>query len=179
MVCDRCKMAVDTILKDNGLRPTSVELGEVTVDGPVTDDVRQKLRADLERMGFELLDDKRQQTIDLVKAAIVRLVHYRDNRSPLNLSAYVSAELRQDFGTLSRLFSEVEGKTIERYYIEQRVERVKELIRYDELTLSQIALQMNYSSSAYLSNQFKMVTGMTPTQFKNLKKNTRRPIDKI
>lgn len=106
-------------------------------------------------------------------------MHYRDNNSTLNLSDYLSSELHQDYSALSKLFSEVEGKTIERYYIEQRVERVKELIKYDELSLTQIAWKMNYSSTAYLSSQFKGVTGMTPTQFKNLKENTRKSLDKI
>lgn len=179
MVCDRCKMAVDRTLRDNGLHPLNVELGEVKVEEDVADDKRQVIRADLEKLGFELLDDKRQQTIDKIRRAIIRLVHYRDNNSQLNLSDYLSSELHQDYSALSKLFSEVEGKTIERYFIEQRIERVKELIKYDELSLTQIAMKMNYSSTAYLSSQFKSVTGMTPTQFKTLKQNTRRSIDKI
>lgn len=179
MVCDRCKMAVDRTLRYNGLHPLNVELGEVKVEEDVADDKRQVIRADLEKLGFELLDDKRQQTIDKIRGAIIRLVHYRDNNSQLNLSDYLSSELHQDYSALSKLFSEVEGKTIERYFIEQRIERVKELIKYDELSLTQIAMKMNYSSTAYLSSQFKSVTGMTPTQFKTLKQNTRRSIDKI
>lgn len=179
MVCDRCKMAVDRTLRDNGLHPLNVELGEVKVEEDVADDKRQVIRTDLEKLGFELLDDKRQQTIDKIRGAIIRLVHYRDNNSQLNLSDYLSSELHQDYSALSKLFSEVEGKTIERYFIEQRIERVKELIKYDELSLTQIAMKMNYSSTAYLSSQFKSVTGMTPTQFKTLKQNTRRSIDKI
>lgn len=179
MVCDRCKMAVDRTLRDNDLQPVSVELGEVTVEGDIDAATRSSVRAGLERLGFELLDDKRHQTIDKIKSSIIRLVHYRDNNSTLNLSDFLSSELHQDYSALSKLFSEVEGKTIERYYIEQRIERVKELIKYDELTLTQIALKMNYSSTAYLSSQFKSVTGMTPTQFKVLKENTRKPLDKI
>lgn len=172
-------MAVDRILRDNGLHPLNVELGEVKVEEDVADDKRQVVRAGLEKLGFELLDDKRQQTIDKIRGAIIRLVHYRDNNSQLNLSDYLSSELHQDYSALSKLFSEVEGKTIERYFIEQRIERVKELIKYDELSLTQIAIKMNYSSTAYLSSQFKSVTGMTPTQFKTLKQNNRRSIDKI
>lgn len=179
MVCDRCKMAVDRTLRDNGLQPVSVELGEVTVEGDIDAAMRSSVRTGLERLGFELLDDKRHQTIDKIKSSIIRLVHYRDNNSTLNLSDFLSSELHQDYSALSKLFSEVEGKTIERYYIEQRIERVKELIKYDELSLTQIALKMNYSSTAYLSSQFKSVTGMTPTQFKALKENTRKPLDKI
>lgn len=180
MVCDRCKMAVDHTLRNEGLHPTNVDLGEVNIEeDALNKEQRERLRNELEQLGFELLDDKRQQTINKIKNAIIQLVHYRDNNSTLNLSDYLSSELHQDYSALSKLFSEVEGKTIERYYIEQRVERVKELIKYDELSLTQIAWKMNYSSTAYLSSQFKGVTGMTPTQFKNLKENTRKALDKI
>lgn len=137
------------------------------------------LRTVLEQLGFELLDDQRQQTIDQIKSALIRLVRYRDNQSSTNLSDYLSSELHQDYSALSKLFSEVEGKTLERYYIELRIERVKELIRYDELTLTQIALRMNYSSVAYLSSQFKSVTGMTPSQFKAMKDIPRTSLDKL
>lgn len=179
MVCDRCKMAVDKTLRDMGLHPLSVELGEVRLGEPLTADRRQELRQALSAQGFELLDDRRQRTIEQVRQAIIRLVHYRDNNSTLNLSGYLSSELHQDYSALSKLFSEVEGKTVERYYMEQRIERVKELIKYDEMSLTQIALLMNYSSVAYLSSQFKTVTGMTPTQFKAIKRNLRKPIDKV
>lgn len=180
MVCDRCKMAVDHTLRNEGLHPANVDLGEVNIEeDALSKEQRKRLRNELEQLGFELLDDKRQQTINKIKNTIIQLVHYRDNNSTLNLSDYLSSELHQDYSALSKLFSEVEGKTIERYYIEQRVERVKELIKYDELSLTQIAWKMNYSSTAYLSSQFKSVTGMTPTQFKNLKENTRKALDKI
>ena len=106
-------------------------------------------------------------------------MHYQDNQSATTLSDYLVSQLHQDYSSLSKLFSEVEGKTIERYYIELRIERVKELIRYDELTLTQIAQRMNYSSVAYLSSQFKAVTGMTPSQFRGMKTNTRKPLDQL
>lgn len=179
MVCNRCVMAVDRTLRDHGLLPLSVELGEVKVEGALTPDQKEAVRHSLSELGFELLDDRRQQVIDRIRNTVIRLVHTYDSRTHLTLSAYVAQELHQDYSALSKLFSEVTGKTIERYYMEQRIERVKELIRYDELTLTQIAQQMNYSSVAYLSSQFKAVTGMTPTQFKALKENTRRPIDAI
>lgn len=179
MVCDRCKMAVTKTLQDKGLTPLSVELGEVKIEEPLQGNKRKKVGEALGELGFELLDDKRHQTIDKIKSAIIRLVHYRDNNSTLNLSDFLSSEIHQDYSALSKLFSEVEGKTIERYYIEQRIERVKELIKYDELSLTQIALKMNYSSTAYLSTQFKSVTGMTPSQFKASKVNLRKPLDKI
>ena len=179
MVCPRCKMAVERILKSEGLQPVSVELGDVVVEGSLSKSQLDTLRRDLEADGFELLDDRREQLIGKVKAAIIRLVHYQDHRSLVNLSDFLSEELRQDYSSVSKLFSEVENKTIERYYIEQRIERVKELIRYDELSLTQIAHQMNYSSVSYLSSQFKSVTGMTPSQFKSLKDNVRKGLDEI
>ena len=179
MVCDRCKMAVSQTLQQVGLHPAKVELGEVSIEEDPSFVQLSTLRAALKELGFELLDDRRQQIIDHIKSALIRLVHYHDNQSSTNLSDYLSSELRQDYSALSKLFSEVEGKTIERYYIELRIERVKEFICYDELTLTQIALRMNYSSVAYLSSQFKSVTGMTPSQFKSMKGNLRTPLDKL
>lgn len=179
MVCDRCKMAVSQTLQQVGLHPQKVELGEVSIEEDPSSVQLSTLRTALKELGFELLDDRRQQTIDHIKSALIRLVHYHDNQSSTNLSDYLSSELRQDYSALSKLFSEVEGKTIERYYIELRIERVKEFICYDELTLTQIALRMNYSSVAYLSSQFKSVTGMTPSQFKSMKGNLRTPLDKL
>ena len=179
MVCDRCKMAVSQTLQQVGLHPQKVELGEVSIEEDPSSSQLSTLRAALKELGFELLDDRRQQTIDHIKSALIRLVHYHDNQSSTNLSDYLSSELRQDYSALSKLFSEVEGKTIERYYIELRIERVKEFICYDELTLTQIALRMNYSSVAYLSSQFKSVTGMTPSQFKSMKGNLRTSLDKL
>lgn len=179
MVCDRCIMAVRQTLKDNGFTPVEVELGRACVDGNVSPEQRAKLRADLQGIGFELLDDKKLRTIEQIKTAIIQLVHYNDNRSQVNLSTYLQDKLHQDYSSLSKLFSEFAAKTVERYYMEQRIERVKELITYNELSLSQIALKMNYSSVAYLSSQFKSITGMTPTQFKRLQGNTRKSLDKI
>lgn len=180
MVCDRCKMAVEKTLKDAGLHPLDVELGIAHVEENVNDEMRKNVLAPrLKALGFELLDDRRRQTIEKIKASIIKLVHYQDNNSSINLSQYVQHELCQDYSALSKLFSEFTSKTIERYYIEQRIERVKELLTYGELSLTQIALQMNYSSVAYLSNQFKMVTGMTPSEFKRLQGRTRRGLDEI
>ena len=179
MVCDRCKMAVSQTLEQVGLHPKTVELGEVSIEEDPYSVQLSILRTALKKLGFELLDDRRQQTIDHIKSALIKLVHYHDNQSSTNLSDYLSSELRQDYSALSKLFSEVEGKTIERYYIELRIERVKEFIRYDELTLTHIAFRMNYSSVAYLSSQFKSVTGMTPSQFKAMKDNLRTSLDKL
>lgn len=179
MVCDRCRMAVRSVLQKRGFHPVSIELGIVRVEEIVSDKQRESLREGLSVLGFELLDDKRQQTIDQMKSLIIQLVHYRDNNSTLNLSDYLSSHLHSDYSSLSKLFSEFTGITVERYYILQRVERVKELLTYDEQSLTQIALKMNYSSVAHLSSQFKQVTGMTPSQFKTLQDNTRKGLDQL
>jgi transcriptional regulator, araC family len=179
MVCDRCKMAVEQTLQRQNLHPIKVDLGEAIVEEELTETQLLTLRTALKELGFELLGDRRQQTIDLIKSSLIKLVHYQDNQSATTLSDYLISQLHQDYSSLSKLFSEVEGKTIERYYIELRIERVKELIRYDELTLTQIAQRMNYSSVAYLSSQFKAVTGMTPSQFRGMKTNTRMPLDQL
>jgi len=179
MVCDRCKMAVEQVLKDVGLMPERIDLGEVWVSDVPTEAQLAQLKTRLEALGFELLDDQRQQMIERMKTAIIALVHHHQGNKTLNLSVYLSQLLHRDYSALSKLFSEVTGVTIERYFIMQRIERVKELIRYDELTLTEIAYQMNYSSVAHLSSQFRSVTGMTPTQFRFMKTAQRANLDKV
>ena len=179
MVCDRCKAAVAKVLADLGLTPHAIELGTAEVEGTLDDAKLGLLRAALARQGFELLEDRRKQTVDRIKSAIIKLVHYRDNRQQVNLSAFLSNELGMEYSSLSKLFSENTGLTIERYFILQRVERIKELIFYGEMSLSEIARKMNYSSVAYLSTQFKSVTGMTPSQFKSAHDKQLRQLDKI
>lgn len=179
MVCDRCIMAVDKTLRDTGLHPLKVELGVATVDGEVSDSQREQVRKELEALGFELIDDPKQQVVDQIKSAIIRMVHYDGNNSNFNLSAYLQNELHQDYSSLSKLFSSVTASTVERYYIEQKVERIKELLTYGEKTLTEIALEMNYSSVAYLSTQFKSITGLTPSQFKADHANKRKTLDAI
>lgn len=179
MVCDRCRMAVDNLLSGMGVRPLSVELGVVTVAGSLPPGLRAELSEALGRLGFELLGDPREQTVDRIRTAIIHLVHYRGGLPDVNLSAYLSARLGSDYSALSKLFSEVTGVTIERYFILQRVERVKELLFYGEKSLAEIALELNYSSAAYLSTQFKAVTGMTPSQFKASKGSGLRAIDDV
>ncbi|WP_116107346.1 helix-turn-helix domain-containing protein [Lewinella sp. IMCC34191] len=179
MVCDRCKLVTVATLERVGLHPVRAELGAVEIAEPALEPaVKARLREELQAVGFELLDDKRSRTVAGIKAAITRLVRERDNRLSGNLSDYLQRELRQDYGALSHLFSEVEGTTVEQYYIRQRIEMVKELLTYDELTLSEIAFRLHYSSVGYLSKQFKQVTGMTPTAFKRLRP-TRRPLDEL
>lgn len=179
MVCDRCIMAVRQLLRRMGIAPQSVELGVVRLTEELSKEQLEMLQKDLLQLGFELLDDKRQQTIDRIKTLIVDLVHYHDNRSELNLSDYLAQQLHSEYSSLSKLFSEFTGITIERYFILQRIERIKELIFYDQLSLTEIAYKLNYSSVAYLSSQFKQITGMTPSKFKALKKNMRRGLDTI
>ena len=179
MVCDRCKMAVEQVLKDVGLTPERIDLGEVWVSDVPTEAQLAQLKTRLEALGFELLDDQRQQMIERMKTAIIALVHHHQGNKTLNLSVYLSQLLHRDYSALSKLFSEVTGLTIERYFIMQRIERVKELIRYDELTLTEIAYQMNYSSVAHLSSQFRSVTGLTPTQFRFMKTAQRANLDEV
>jgi AraC-like DNA-binding protein len=130
-------------------------------------------------LGFELIDTKKSKTIERIKNLIIVLVHQKNNQLATTLSNYLSKDLLQDYNTLSNLFSEVEGITIEQYFIAQKIEKVKELLMYNELSLSQIAFQLNYSSTAYLSNQFKKVTGFTPTYFKQLKDKKRKQIEAL
>lgn len=177
MVCDRCRRAVEGILTGIGLEPLSVELGVARVAGELAPGQRERLASELGRLGFELLSDPRRQTVDRIRTAIIELVHYGGGQSGINLSAYLAGRLGSDYSSLSKLFSESTGVTIERYFILQRVERVKELLFYGEKSLTEIALELNYSSVAYLSTQFKAVTGMTPSQFKAGRGDGLKPID--
>lgn len=178
MVCDRCKTAVKKELISQGLHPESIELGEVTIKEEIDDEKKSNIRASLIPLGFELIDDKKSRLIEKIKTAIVQLVHYSDEERKENLSHYLSQELQHDYTYLSNLFSEIEGITIEKYFIAQKIEKVKELLKYDELSLNEIADKLNYSTAAYLSSQFKSVTGMTPSRFKVLNP-ARTPLDKL
>lgn len=184
MVCDRCRMAVEQTLRHAGLHPESVELGVARVaEGAevLTKEMYDHiLRPRLEALGFELIDDRRQLLIEQIRTGIIEFVHYRnDPNTQTTLSAYLQDKLHQDYSTLSKLFSEVTATTIERYFIQQRIERAKELLTYNELSVKEIAILLGYSSTAYLSSQFKTVTGMTPSQFKQLRANGRIELDKI
>lgn len=179
MVCSRCKMVVESQLKSEGLQPISVNLGEVEIEGDLSKDQLLHLNTSLKSMGFELIDDKKSKTIEKIKTAIITLVHHSDLNLKTNLSDFITSQIHQDYNYLSNLFSEVEGTTIEKYFIAQRIEKVKELIMYDELSLSEIANRLSYSSVAYLSNQFKKVTGFTPSHFKLLKEQKRKNIEEL
>jgi len=179
MVCSRCKMVVKSELEKLGLQLLSVDLGEVESIYPVSNELKQEIANRLLFFGFELIDDKKSRTIEKIKNLIIDLVHHSKNELNVNLSVYLSQQLAQDYASVSNLFSEVEDITIEKYYIHQKIEKVKELLMYDELSLSEIANEMNYSSVAYLSNQFKKVTGFTPTHYKQLKDKKRMQIEEL
>jgi YesN/AraC family two-component response regulator len=172
-------MVVQTLLQSNGLHPLSVDLGEVDIEGALSKHQLLQLDASLKTAGFELIDNKKSQTIEKIKNAIVELVHHSGDDLHTNLSAFITSKIHQDYNYLSNLFSEVEGTTIEKYFIHQRIEKAKELLVYDELTISEIADRLGYSSVAYLSNQFKKITGFTPSYFKSLKENKRRNIEDL
>lgn len=179
MVCSRCKMVVKAEIEKAGLEPVAVELGEVELKREPTKQQLQQLNTSLKALGFEIIDDKKIQIIEKIKNAIITLVHHSDNDIKTNLSTYITSQIRRDYNYLSNLFSEVEGTTIEKYFISHKIEKIKELLVYNELTLSEIADQLGYSSVAYLSNQFKKITGFTPSYFKSLKKNKRKNIEEL
>jgi AraC-like DNA-binding protein len=179
MVSVRCKMAVKEELKKLGLHFVVVDLGEVEVMETLTSEQRVQLKDGLLKSGLELMDDKRAILIEKIKAVIIEMVHHADELPKTNFSDYLSKKLTHDYTYLANLFSEVTGTTIERFIIAHKVEKIKELIIYDELNITEIAWKMNYSSVAHLSNQFKKVTGLSPTHFKNLKIKRRSPIENV
>lgn len=180
MVCDRCVMAVRQLLDHTGIRYSNIQLGQVETSGEPSAGQLETLRNGLQQQGFELLDDKKSKIVEQIKTTIVTLIHHTEgDEFNMKLSAYLEEKLKLDYHYLTTLFSTVEGITIEKYSILQRIERVKELLMYDEKSLSEISWEMGYSSVQHLSQQFKKVTGMTPSQFKQLNENNRRPLDQI
>lgn len=180
MVCHRCIKVVTEVLTAHGITPVSVKLGEVDLTEPLDAARLPSLSEALEREGFALIDDKRSRLISAIKNLLVELIHYGDLEGLRdNISTYLSARLHKDYHYLSGLFSESENLTIEQFVILQKIEKVKELLVYDELSLSEIAFKMRYSSAAHLSAQFKKITGFTPTQFKKLKDHRRRSLDQV
>lgn len=180
MVCDRCIMAVRSQLDQLGLDYKNVQLGQVELSKDPDEAQLKGLREKLTGIGFELLDNKKSAIVEQIKSSIISLVHGKDaDEFNLKLSAMLQEKLGLDYHYLTTLFSSVEGITIEKYAILQRIERVKELLMYDEKSLSEIAWEMGYSSVQHLSQQFKKITGLTPTQFKELKENKRKPLDQL
>lgn len=172
-------MAVKEELKKMGLHFVFVDLGEVEIMENLTVEQLLTLKEALCKEGFELMDDKRAVLIEKIKNTIIEMVHHTDTLIKVNFSNYLSDKLKHDYTYLANLFSEVQGTTIEQYIISHKIERIKELIIYDELNITEIAWKMNYSSVAHLSNQFKKVTGLTPTHFKQLKNKRRNSLEDI
>ena len=180
MVCDRCIMAVRQELNKSGIPYANIQLGEVTLTVPPSADQLLQLKRGLEEIGFELLDDKKSRIVEQIKNTIVQLIHgNKEEAFNLKLSALLAEKLQLDYHYLSALFSSIEGITIEKYAILQRIEKVKELLLYDEKSLSEIAYELGYSSVQHLTQQFKKITGLTPSHFKQLKENKRKPLDKL
>lgn len=178
MVCDRCRMAVEQLLQRHKVAFDRVELGKAVLPRPLTDDQLTHLRHDLEQVGFELIDDHRSVLVEQIRTAVLDYVADRTLMEKWKLSAFLSDRLAKSYTLLSSAFSAARGMTIERFFILQKVERAKELLIYDELTMSEIAFRLNYSSPAHLSGQFKQITGMSPSDFKRLG-GKRHPLDRI
>jgi len=179
MVCSRCKMVVKSEFEKLGLQTIAVELGEVELANEISDKQKHILLENLQAVGFDLIDDKKSKTVERIKTLIIDLVHHKNNDLKVNLSDYLAEDLNQDYNSLSNLFSEIENITIEKYFISQKIEKVKELLVYNELSLSEIADILNYSNVAHLSNQFKKITGFTPTSFKKSKDKKRIQIENL
>jgi AraC-like DNA-binding protein len=180
MVCNRCIKVVREEIQKLGYDIDAIELGEVDLKGSIHDEDREKIKQMLEENGFELIDDRKGMIINKIKTLIIEYIHYdREKPGYQNLSDLLSAEMGRDYSYLSNLFSSVEGITIEKYLILQKIEKVKELLVYDELSLNEIAWQLGYSSAQHLSQQFKKVTGLTPTHFKMIREKKRNPLDQV
>ncbi|HWI93184.1 MAG TPA: helix-turn-helix transcriptional regulator [Flavisolibacter sp.] len=172
-------MTVRRELENEGLAFKNVQLGEVELNNDPNKEQLERLDARLKELGFEVLDNKKSQIVEKIKNVIISLVHHNNEQVNLKMSALLEEKLKLDYHYLTTLFTSVEGITIEKYTILQRIERIKELLVYDELSISEIADQMGYSSVQHLSQQFKKITGSTPSQFKTIKENKRKPLDKL
>ena len=179
MVCPRCIDTVKDIFDNLNIETSSIELGEVNTPNHISSDQKVRLEELLSARGFELLQDQKSKLIGQIKAIIIDQIHHNKEALNVNFSTLISDKLNQEYSSLSRLFSSVEGITIERFILKQKIERVKELIFYNELTLSEISHQMDYSSVAHLSAQFKKETGMTPTAFKQMRNSGRQFLDQL
>lgn len=178
MVCPRCIMAVEQILSKLNISYKSVELGKVVLDEVISNEKEEQLVKELQTIGFEWIDEKKDRLTEQIKVAILKII-YDDIDLKVNLSDYLSDILHLDYTYISNQFSEAEGTTIEKFFIAQKIERVKELLAYNELSLSEISMRLNYSSVAHLSAQFKKVTGVTPSQYRQNGEGTRKTIDRL
>lgn len=179
MVCRRCILAVAQVLEKTGIAPLYIGLGEVSLAGPLDAGQEKALKAELETVGFELLDDQRSQLIEKVKTLLIEQVQSGEIPETFSLVEFIGKGLHRDYSAISKLFSEVEGITLEQFFILQKIEKVKEWLAYNELSLSEISFRLGYSSVAYLSSQFKKVTGLTPSEFKRNHTDHRRGLDEV
>jgi len=179
MVSNRCKMAVKEELTKLGLHFIIVDLGEVEIMETISAEQLEELRIALRSSGLELMDDKRAVLIEKIKNVITEMIHHTDELPKMNYSDFISEKLQYDYTYLSNIFSEVKGITIQQFIIIHKIERAKELLLYDELNLTEISYKLHYSSVAHLSNQFKKVTGLSPSHYKQLKDKKRSPIEDI
>lgn len=179
MVCIRCQMVVKAELEKLGLHYAYVKIGEANIIENLSPEQLNQLDTAFRKAGLEIMDDKKSILVEKIKNVIIEQVHYSEEQIKVNLSDYLSEKLNYDYTYLANLFTEVKGITIEKFYLAHKIEKVKELIVYDELTLTEIAYRMHYSSLAHLSNQFKKMTGLTPTHFKMLKNKKRGTLEDV
>ncbi len=180
MVCDRCIMVINTELKKLGLHPVNVTLGVAEIEEEhISDQKNLAINQRLTELGFERIEDQKKQMVEQVKALVVKKIHHQDLEQGFNWSSYLSRHVYHDYRYLSQLFPALEGITIEQYIIRQKIEKIKELIVYNQFNFSEIAYRLGYSSPAHMSNQFKKITGMTPGQFKKLRNPIRTSIDRV
>lgn len=179
MVSLRCKMMVESKLEKLGIEYTLVELGEVNIVGTISKQKCYELELALNDIGLELLDNKKTQLVEKIKIVVIEMVHHKDEFPRINFSDYLTEKLHMDYTTMSNIFSHTKGITIEHFIVINKIEKVKELLTYDELSIKEIACKMNYSGSSHLSNQFKKVTGLTPTYYKTMKNFRRKGLDEL
>lgn len=179
MVSNRCKMAVKEILKKLGLHFVVVDLGEIDIMEDISGNKLQNFRLALSDGGFELMDDTKAILIERIINVIIQMVHHTEEMIKINFSDFLSEKLNHDYNYMSKIFSEVKGITIQQFIIVHKIEKIKELLLYGELNLTEISYRLNYSSVSHLSNQFRKVTGLSPSDFKHLKGNKRSSIEEI
>jgi len=179
MVCGRCIKVVKTEIENLGFNISKINLGEVEIEGGLENEDKIKLEKTLVENGFELLDDRKAAMVEKIKNIVIDQIHYNEDKLQTNFSALISEQIPLDYNYVSHLFSSLEGITIEKYIILQRIEKAKELLVYDELTLSEIAWKLGYSSVHHLSSQFKKITGLTPSHFKQIKEIKRNSLDQV
>ena len=179
MVSNRCKLIVQSELEKLGINYTAIKLGVAEITEDIPPEKRNLLDSNLKKSGLSLIEDKKGMLVEKIKNVIIELVHYSEDQIKVNFSDYLSEKLIYDYTYLANLFSEHQGITIEHYYLNHKIERVKELLIYDELNVTEIAYKLHYSSVAHLSNQFKKITGLTPSHYKHLKVKKRIPLEKV